>query len=81
MTNIIFNGYRKGEIKETTHSILKIDEGHSVVRTQSWWDGGAFVIRRAVVCQCGRRYTGLGMRPHYTHIAHQKVMRAMNTEK
>lgn len=54
----------------------KADQGHSIVRSETWTRTPVWGLdeRRALTCQCGKRMTGNGMRALYTHGAHLRAM-------
>lgn len=68
---ISVNGIREGEVRTTTLRPRKADKGHSIVKMQTWLTP-RLSERRAVVCECGKRYTGYGDRASYSHAAHVK---------
>jgi hypothetical protein len=77
-TGIVFNGYRAGEIHATEYKPEAKDGGHSIVKVETWWRGGAFVLRTRYTCECGAKRSGYGSRAMYAIQAHQKVARIVN---
>lgn len=58
--------------RATKRRTKKADQGHSIVLMESWsTDEFGIYVRRAITCQCGKRYTGNGDRSWYSYDAHR----------
>lgn len=71
MATVLVNGLEVGKTYTQHSRPKKEDGGHSIVK-QSRLIDYKWRERRSVVCECGKRFTGWGMRPYYAHTAHQK---------
>jgi hypothetical protein len=59
-------------LRTTKHRTRKADKGHSVVLRESWTRSPVLGMaeRRAITCQCGKRWTGNGIRADYSYADH-----------
>jgi hypothetical protein len=50
--------------------VRKADHGHSIVQQSYWTVGSRARERRAITCQCGKRFTGWGHTSYYSWTRH-----------
>lgn len=73
MSKQFFNGMEIGKVYVSKKRARKKDNGHSMVEVHTVVNT-RWVTRRTIVCQCGKKMSGIDMRSLYSYNDHLRKM-------